>query len=254
MLLGLAEPTASPPDDGVPPVEPGDCQVEPAHPVVFSFEVCELMGQKGRPLPLVEIGPEIRRHEQPGLAAQRPEHGGNSSRGQPDRRGAFQAKLPGHLVDLGLNVGRRGLKIPQQALEADDPHGCQEPADHGACDNQRQEGEMPGRKPREGDHGVRHIRGGIDLVVSLRDRSLIPLISPVLGERLQAVENRILETLSRAWLSVEFTLRGNRQGQRPRHRRDRQGHLHDRRRHQLEQNDQPEAVNQSGRPTEPRPA
>ena len=153
LLLGFTQTSTSPPDDRMPPVEPGHGQVQPADPVVLSLQVRQLMCDQGRLLASGKVRPELGRHKQLSPATERPEHGWDSTRHQPSGRDTSQSELTGHRADSCLQVGRCGLNVPEQALEADDPHGRQRPADQGAGEDQRQGKNFPARKIAQGDRG-----------------------------------------------------------------------------------------------------
>ena len=60
------EGAASPPEDGVPPVQPGHDQFEPANPVVAPLQVGQLMEQERSTFILPHFRPEFLRQQQPG--------------------------------------------------------------------------------------------------------------------------------------------------------------------------------------------
>ena len=91
LFLGLAQQTAAPPDGRMPPVKSADDQLEPAHPVIAPLQVRQLVQQERRPLVEARRRPELRRHQQPGPAADRPEHRRHPAGHQAKRRSLGQS-------------------------------------------------------------------------------------------------------------------------------------------------------------------
>ena len=90
LLLGFAQGAAEPPDGRVPPVQPGDDQLDPADPMVAPFQMSQLVEHQRRPLLLVQGRPELPRHQQPGTESDRPEHRRDFPRHHADDRGTSQ--------------------------------------------------------------------------------------------------------------------------------------------------------------------
>ena len=88
-------------------------------------------------------------YQQPGTSPDRPEHRGNLSRHQADRRATPQGEPLGQLFGPGLPVLGCRPDISQHAMEPDDPHRRQRPPADGAGQDQAQHERLPPPRGRQ---------------------------------------------------------------------------------------------------------
>ena len=143
LLLRLAQGAAEPPDCRVPPVEPGDRQLEPAHPVIAALQVRQLVQQQRGPFLVAERRPQSRRHQQPRPAARTPRALAARPRAPGTARRPTQAEPRGQRGGLGLPFRRHRLDVAQQPMEPHDPDRRERPPRQGAGEHQGQRDGRP---------------------------------------------------------------------------------------------------------------
>ena len=120
-ILGLMESAANPPDHRVPPVEHGNHQLGPAHPMIATAQMGQFVRQHHRRLLVVELAHQPGRQGDDRPASHPPDHGDAIAVDQPQIGNAAHAQLPGQLRDHGLPALRGRQRSPDHAIEPDDP-------------------------------------------------------------------------------------------------------------------------------------
>ena len=127
LLFGLAQQTAAPPHSRMPPVKSANDQLEPAHPMIATFQMGELVQQERCSLVDARFRPKLSRHEQPRSAANRPEHGRYSPGHEAKARSLGEPQPSRQLGSTGLPLFRGWVNFLHQSLKSHDSQKGEKP-------------------------------------------------------------------------------------------------------------------------------
>ena len=144
LFFGLAQQTAAPPHGRMPPVKSADDELEPAHPVIATFQMRKLVQQERRSLVEARFRPELTTAPAAGACRRSPRASAVPGRAQDKEHGASASpNRSAKLSRTRLPLLRCRVDLLHQAVESHDPHKSEYPPGDGTGQHHGQHNVLP---------------------------------------------------------------------------------------------------------------